>query len=99
MFCKIFGEGDSQILVIRSVNQTGEAIVNINFEEITYAGGQDRGLVCVSVSFPSLKDAQAALERIGEDEAREVVADWKQRLAETLIAEEQQVARLNGQEH
>lgn len=99
MFCKIFSEGDDQILVLRSVNAAGQAIVNINFEDITYAGGQDRGLVCVSVQFPSLVDAQAALEAINEEEARSVVDDWKQKLAETIVGEEQQLARLNGQEH
>lgn len=97
MFCKIFGSGDDQILVLRSVNQTGQAIVNINFEDITYAGGEDRGLVCVSVEFPSLADAQRALEAIGEDEARDVVADWKQKLSETIAQEEAQLAAQKGQ--
>jgi len=92
MFCKIFGEGDSQILIIRSVNHEGVPILNLNFEDNVYVGDDSgAGLVCISHAFPTLEGAQAALESIDEEEARDAVDSWKKQLAQTLADEAKQL--------
>jgi len=91
MFCKIFGTGEDQILVIRSVDANGKPIVNLNFEGATYVGSDDRGLICIQLSFDTIEQAQAALEQVNEEEARAAVDDWKIKLKETLGQEAQQL--------
>lgn len=96
MFCKIFGEGDSQILLVRSVDENGKPIVNLTYEGATYVSSDSCGLICIRLTFDTLEQAQAALEQVNEEEARETVAEWNVKLAETLAHEAKQIDAANG---